>query len=451
MLDWMTGRMRPASVAQAVAEQAELEEQERLERIRRAWMAYYGRFPRPLRVRRGQPDDNVTLNYGRLIVNTGVGYLFGRDLRFEVLSDAAADAWLADCWRANRQMTTLTRLGINGGVAGHAVLQVRDGQPFPRIMIVDPMHLSVETDPEDFERVIAYRLQWNTVQQGRAAVRRRRVVRSEGSWEIVDEVSRGDSPIWEEISREEWPHEWAPIFHCQNLPSPNTFWGMSDLEEDVIDVNESINFVLSSIARILRIHAHPRTWGRGFSAESLRTAVDEITVLPGQNAELRNLEMQSDLASSIELYKRLTEALHKMTQIPEVAAGKLDSVGQLSGLALQILYRPLTDLTEMKRSLYGEMLQDLNRRLLELGGRGPDHEAAIHWQDMLPRDPRAEAETALLQEQLGASRATLLSRLGFDPEAEAERRAQEAEAGEALAQEAVLAFDRGQRSGAGPE
>jgi hypothetical protein len=438
--------MRPASVAQTVASQAEVEEQARLERIRRAWLAYYGQMDRPLRVRPGDPDDNVLLNYARLIVNTTVAFLFGRDIRFEVPGDEAADAWLQECWRANRLMSTITRLGINGAVAGHAVVQVRPGSPFPRVLLVDPMNLSVELDPEDYERVLEYRIQWNAVRDGRAAVRRRRVVRLDGAWEIIDEASAGDAPAWQELAREPWPYEWAPILHCQNLPSPNSFWGMSDLEQDVLHVNRSINFVLSNMARILRHHAHPWVWGRGFSADSIRASVAEIMVLPGADAELRTLEMQSDLASSIELYKRLTEALHKIASVPEVASGKLDSVGQLSGLALQLLYRPLVDMTEVKRSFYGELLLDLNRRLLELGGMEPQAEVVIHWQDILPRDPRTEAETAMLEEQLGASRRTLLSRLGFDPDQEAAQREDEADAAAAVAERQAAAFDRGAAS-----
>ena len=52
------------------------EELERQLRFKRAWEAYYGRTPKPLKVRQGGLDDNVQVNYARLIVNKGVSFLF---------------------------------------------------------------------------------------------------------------------------------------------------------------------------------------------------------------------------------------------------------------------------------------------------------------------------------------------------------------------------------------
>ena len=85
---------------------------------------------------------------------------------------------------------------------------------------------------------------------------------------------------------------------------------------------------------------------------------------------------------------------------------------------------------------------ELNRRLLALGGYGEENRTLIHWPELLPVDARAEAETALLHQQLGASADTLLQRLGFDPDLEREKR--EA-GGRQLAEGLLTAFDRGER------
>jgi len=180
--------------------------------------------------------------------------------------------------------------------------------------------------------------------------------------------------------------------------------------------------VLSNLARIIRFHAHPKTWGRGFLADQLKVAVDETIVLPSPDAELHNLEMESDLSSSIAFYERLREALHEISRIPEVATGKLDRTGQLSGVALAILYQPLLEKTESKRRTYGDMLVELNRRLLALGGYGEENHTVIHWPELLPRDMLQERQAALLDEQLGVSRDTILTRLGYDAELEAQKR-----------------------------
>ncbi len=114
--------------------------------------------------------------------------------------------------------------------------------------------------------------------------------------------------------------------------------------------------------------------------------------------------------------------------------------GALSGVALNILYQPLLEKTETKRRTYGDLLVELNRRLLALGGFGEDNFTVLHWPELLPGDPKAEAETALLQQQLGVSQDTLIERLGFDPELERQKRqAGDQQLGERL----LTAFERG--------
>ncbi|HOM83931.1 MAG TPA: phage portal protein, partial [Armatimonadota bacterium] len=303
--------------------------------------------------------------------------------------------------------------------------------------------VSVRWNPDDIEDVVEYRIQYTGMdpETGKPVTRRQGITRDGNVWRIREQEIRPGSAMWVTIREAVWPHEWSPIVDCQNLPEPNEYWGIPDVEEDALTLNGAINFVLSNITRIIRYHAHPKTWGRGFTAQQLNIAADETIVLPSPDAELHNLEMQSDLASSLALYERLREALFLTARVPEVATGKLDCAGALSGVALNILYQPLIEKTETKRRTYGEMLVELNRRLLALGGFGEDRYTVIHWPELLPGDPRAEAETALIYQQLGVSQDTLLQRLGFDPDLERQKR----EVGSAeLGEQLLTAFERGE-------
>jgi hypothetical protein len=196
---------------------------------------------------------------------------------------------------------------------------------------------------------------------------------------------------------------------------------------------------LSNIARILRFHAHPKTWAKGCAATDLKVAVDETIVLQSPEAELHNLEMQGDLNSSLEFYKRLKEAMHEIADVPEVATGKVESIGSLSGVALQILYQPLINKTKSKRETYGEMLIELNRRILEMAGFGSDNICEIHWSELLPKDIMQERQAALLDQQLGVSQDTLLMQLGYNPDLERQKR--ETNSAD-LAETMLTAFDR---------
>lgn len=418
---------------------------ERATRFARAWAAYYGHYARPLKVAPGRPDDNVAVNFARIVVDKGVSFLFGRDVGFEIdlAERTAAEEWLAKCWRHNRKMTLLQNLALNGAVCGHAFIKIVPSQPYPRLIVLDPGTVTVRWEADDIERIVRYEIQYTSVDpQTDEPVEVRQIVeRDRQIWRIVDQIGRRGSRDLVTVGENTWPYPWPPIVDCQNLPAPNEFWGLSDLTEDILRLNDAINFVLSNLIRIVRYHAHPKTWGRGFTASQLNIAADETIILPSADAELRNLEMTSDLAGSIALYERLREALHEVTRVPEVATGKLNRAGALSGVALQILYQPLLEKTETKRRLYGDLLIELNRRLLALAGFGDEINVTLVWPQLLPVDQKAEAETALLQQQIGVSQDTLLQRMGFDPDLERQKREV---SGQTFGEQLLTAFERGE-------
>ena len=436
-------------VDQHLLQNVAADELARLRRYRTAWEAYHGDFPEPLKAlkgRDGKPvaaDDNAIVNYARVVVDKGVAFLFGQAARFELdeSGQTPEEDWLAECWTANGGITTLQKLALNGGICGHTFAKIvpASGRPYPRIIVIDPANVAVGYDPGDIDEVLWYRIQYAGLDaQGEMVTYRQIIARDGGTWQITDQESK-EGASWRTVRTERWPYAWPPVVDCQNLPLPNEYYGLSDLPEDVLRLNRSINFVLSNLARIIRFHAHPKTWGRGFTADKLQIAIDETIVLPNEHSELRNLEMVSDLSSSIALFERLREALHEATRIPEVATGKLENVGALSGVALQILYQPLIEKTETKRRTYGELVIELNRRLLALGGYGEEHRGVIHWPEMLPGDPLVERQTALIDQQLGASSDTLLQQLGYDPDMERQKRVVEQQE---LGDEMLSAFDR---------
>jgi len=68
--------------------------------------------------------------------------------------------------------------------------------------------------------------------------------------------------------------------------------------------------------------------------------------------------------------------------------------------------------TQTKRTLYGGMLAELSRRVLEMGGFGSKVGVELEWPPVTPTDPLEEARTALAYRQLGLSGAASLRRLG---------------------------------------
>jgi hypothetical protein len=419
-------------------------EQSRVEVMRRRWKTYYGKIAPALKVRPGQADDNVRINYARMIVDKGVSFLFGKEIAFEIdeVQETQAETWLNAVWGRSRKMSLLQNAALVGGVTGHVFIKIVSGDPFPRLVVLDPETVTVSLAPDDVQQILGYQISYTSIDPKTSkAVSVRQVIERDGQfWHITDQIGDPERLTWATVGETTWPYTFSPIVDCQNLPAPGEFWGQSDLEDDVIEIIRAINFVASNTARIIRFHAHPKTWGRGFVAKDLKIGIDDTIILPSERAELHNLEMQSDLASSLRYLEVLRQALHEISRVPEVAAGNLDRVGALSGVALQILYQPLLEKTNTKRLLYGDMLVELNRRLLAIGGFGEGLHTTIHWQEILPKDPLQERQVALIDQQIGVSKDTLLQRLGYDPDVEFRKKEVEsAELGEQL----LTAFDRG--------
>jgi hypothetical protein len=383
------------------------------------WDYYLGQHRENIKRKEGQANDNVTLNWSYKVVNAGVGFLFGKPVTFELDESrerSKAELYLDEVWADDPaggfvQSVFLKSLAQNGGVCGTAFVRiyppVASGRP--RLVNINPEIVDVITNPDDVTDITAYHLVWPVMREEKKVWKRHRIERGEAKdfWTITAELygSNGEwaaDPSTGSGGVEEWPYDFAPIFHCQNLILANSVWGLSDLKD--ADLNDAINFVTSNVNRIIRFHAHPRTIGTGFAANQLQTtAVDQFWAIPGENAKVFNLEMGSDLASSRQHKADLEEAFHQVTDIPRLDPSSVN-LGALSGFALRILYGPLLTKTADKRGTYGGMLQQINRALLVMRGFPADAPTNVVWQDPLPAAGEERARIAQVLIDSGADR-----------------------------------------------
>lgn len=430
-----------------LAKKAVESEGDRLLLFEKRWKTYEGAVDDALKVEAGKANDNVKLNDARIIVDKGVSFLFGKDVSFDLVEGKKTpeEEYLDEVWFENSKVTTLQKLALNGAVYGTAFLKIkRVPGGLPRLIVIDPTTISVKLAEDDIDYVESYTIRYPSIDPNtnRPVTIRQEFERNGSGWVITDKRGYMDSANLEVVNREVWNYDFSPIVHCQNIVNPNVFWGRSDLEDDVIGAIMAKNFVISNMMKILRYHGHPKTWTKGVnSADELKANTDEVIMLQSPNAEIGLLEMQNDLGLSLQVYKNLSDHIHELARVPEVSTGKVESVGQLSGIALEILYQPLLELTESKRNTYGELITETNRRLLAINGMGDRHITKLNWQSLLPKDVQVQANAALTKKQLGVSTDTLLQQLGYDPDLERDKRERESESlGSAL----LRKFDSGE-------
>lgn len=465
----------PISQQPSVAQQRK-DRQDRMDKAMRYYLTQ-GVYA-PLKVPSTGVDDNVLLALGRLIVDKGVAFLFGPDVLSKIEDEEttpgpggkrvrrappkktgagagagakpegnpAAQLWLDLCWKRNKRMLTLQKLAMNGAICGHAFAKIVPAKPYPRVVVLDPRLVDVDVDPDDCDLVERFTVTTPSSDgdglDEAARPERRQIIQTSGeeddwgnptSWTVLDQVR--DQATWHTTQVATWDHPWPPIVHCQNLPRPNDFWGESDLSPDVIRLLDAINGATSRNHKIVRLWAGPKAWARGMgNTDAIDLSSDSVTLLPSETAELRTLEIKGDLSGARGHRDDLVDALSWVTRIPTVAMGKPDQGGKLSGVALALRYRPAIEKTEQKRRTYGDLVQDLDRHMLELGGFGADLQTQVVWPELIPTDPLEERQVFVMDDSLGvASLETIADALGYDYETESAQIALEKQAAADLA------------------
>lgn len=399
----------------------------RLDEMRYALKAMKGEHPASIAIS-DDTDDNVRLNLPRLITDSQVQGLFGKAPEWE----ADRDVPQLDAWRKateNRWDLTCQALAENGAWSGMAFLKIDTTGPAPRLIALDPIRWLPVHDPDDVDDTYAYIGRWPSIDAAGKRIWRRQLVErlANGSWQVRDQASREADRGYRDIAVNAWDYPWPPVDHAQNLPAPNECWGRPDLTRDVVDLAYAVNRNVSNANKVSRLWAHPKIVGFGFDGANLTWGPDEMPVVGNKDARIDVLTVSGDTAKITDLAAVMRGVLHLVARTPDVGADKLERVGALSGVALKLLYGPAEGIFEQKHLTYGPFLGRAQQHLAELNGWGDPGGFTITWQDPVPTDPLAIAQALQIWvSALGLSKETALDEGGYDPDQEAERKAEEA-------------------------
>ena len=425
------------------------EERDRAAKYELLWRYYGGQFKRPLKVTPGKPDDNVLINHCRRIVDKGVSFLMGQEVEFQLAEGqkTADEKALDEVWKDNHKMSLLHDVALNGGVCGTYHIQImpdKERASGVRLVNLYPGMVFPEWNPNDVDDVWVYQLRWRS-EDGKVK-RTIWTLREDGkTWEFFEEVMSGRGRWVKEGASGIWEYSWCPIISGKNLPNPNNFFGLSDLED--ADLNDAVNFVASNMNRITRLYGHPVPWGFGFSQKELSVEPGKAVLTNNEKANLQYLQMTSDMGNSLGLLQRYTTDFYKTARVPEMDPS-LMTLGAQSGFALRVLYGDLIEKTTTKQLLYGDALVELNRRILDFRGKGDDKIVTVHWKDPLPPDERSEI--AALQFDMQAelcSKETASEKRGYDFETENTRLEEEQQGKLNLGEALLTGFNQGKNLG----
>lgn len=431
----------------------------RVSRYQRLVEYYQGVHKRQIKVKVDQPDDNLVENYIDLIVERSISMLLGDGLVFE-LEDKDAKTYIDDVMKANRYKIRLHDAAQNASIYGTGFIKIIpnaiesktvENLLLPRLVVLDPRWMKVITNVEDIDNVVGYEMRY-TIHPDNEEVVRKEITEpltwdeygNPVTWVITNYVmNKATSYKWAVMNEPvTWEYEFPPIIHWKNMPFANEVYGKSDIE-GLLELQDRINLTSSNISKILRYHAHPKTWGNGLGMKDRASwGADEIVLITGENGKLANLEMQSDLGSSREYRNDLKTAMFDISRTVDLSNMK-DNLGQLTNFGLRVLYNDALDKMSTKRDLFDEALTEVVHRLLVLGGKNSDP-GKIKFPDPLPQDATENDQQDGFDMDHGlVSKQTVSERRGYDYEQEQERIQTEKSGEDTLGAELLKRFNEG--------
>jgi len=440
-----------------------------------------GEQKRFLRRSREGFDDNIVGNFLGLALNKSISLLFGQDVDFDFGEEAPEEIvdWIEDIWEANNKPILLHKLAMFGGEAGTVFVKlVQDNEIGWRIVPQDPVFKDVVTDPDDGEEVIRYITQYKyTDFDDREIAKREEITagnyvaetrRDEGvndvteikqgdpneippNWLIQNFVSsRETGGKWKLVSEEVWPFPKPPVIHWQNLPMVSSVWGMPDLPDDVVELQDKSNFNLSNINRIIRFFAHPFRWSRMFGGARLGGKSDDSDMdagpekMPNKDnpaAEIFQLPPVGDVPGALAHAQNLRQMIFDVTRNADITSMK-DRIGQLTNFGLKVLFHDALNKLETKRALYGWGLREINRRIFMFSGYEPI-DCEIVWENPMPVDEQALRQNMEADLRMGVvDKQTVSERLGYDWETVKARLEEQQQADADIGAMALENFDR---------
>lgn len=399
---------------------------------------YNGDMDDPLIVDENDPvNDNVILSILKQTVDRTLSFVFPEIPKLVIdpdIEESPDETFIDDTLRINGGLVFLNGLVYNGALAGHVFVKIMEADPtlegseeFPRLVNLHPCNITIYWDAGDQDRVLWYENQYqagedNFIQDTWFDNNRwltQTYIKPKGRqrWQTKGELS-----IWDSIL--------SPIIDVQHLPDAVRKYGKPDITTDLRKLNDGVNRVASDVSRILKHHAFPKTVVTGATSGDINSSeIGGLYSIANSDAKVVNLEMESDLASSMGYLDTLVDNMYLTTRVVKVT-GAVKDYQRVTNASIRSVYLDQLAKNQLLRWSYGELLQKIARRILLLKYNGNQAKAVrptVLWQDPLPMDDTEAINTLAVERNMHiVSQETASKKRGYDWESEEQKQINEA-------------------------
>jgi len=338
---------------------------------------------------REEGEALVMANYSRTVVNKKASWLVGQGQIIEVPQALRkiTKPVLCKVWQDNDEDKKLLEMATTGGVTGDVPVLVAYQPPTAlekrlnphmtgriRIRLLQPHQVFPTWNPLNVEEIVHLRIVTEVptyqpvppdVRGGRPAALGMGVVQKRKYIEDIypDRIIFG----WEDEKKEEMPNILGeiPFVHIPNEKFPGEFWGKSDLD-DLVDLQREMNEKLTDISDIVNYHAAPVTIITGAKAKQLEKGPKAMWSGLPADAKVFNLQLGGDLGVSFKYLEFVRQLILDISNIPDGAFGRIQSISNTTGAALQVQFQPLVEATNRKAVNYIAGLQKINYFILRI-------------------------------------------------------------------------------------
>lgn len=408
--------------------------------INTRWAYYDGDHHKWLASPKGAKDDNLTINLcGRSVDKTvefiGKPECFRADGYDESENAVTANQDALDMLYEQYD-DVIPEIVLSGLIAGHSFIKLfYDATGKAAMTALDPTYCVVFWDAMNTRIPLFYRLQWkqgdtnyrqDIVPNTMLATDENALVNPSlipDYWMIYDYKEIPLAARWQQTNEQKWEYPFAPLVEWSYKKRPHQYYGVSFLH-NAIPLNDAINFVASNTARILKHHAHPKTFVFGAEIEA-ENAVGGIWDNLPETARIESLELQSDLGSSLKMLDMLRGEFFANARVMDNASVK-DKLGQLTNFGVRMLFSDMLEMTDGYREAIEHGIGECLLRMMDINGIPLDYRPDAEWENPLPENKLELLQAAKVEKELGTtSERTLTESIGRDPDVEAQRKADE--------------------------
>jgi hypothetical protein len=326
---------------------------ERLQQYARFQRAYLGFSVRGVSNTSVVRDwKRIKFNFIKPVVDLSAGWFAAQPIDWDIDNNPDATKEAYAIWDRSGSDRALLENALACSIYGDLVgLATADDQQRPKIEFVDPNIATPLFDGADYSCLRSLEIAYEQMTDNGEVLTRREM------WEphrmeafVGDKQVREDSRTYDFL-----PAVWIRNSSVKGLP-----FGISDVEP-ILELVEEYDHLASKQTRIVDYYASPNIYFSGASKPTAGTdkQVGTVYYLP-ENGKAGFLEWSGPGPAIEDQLTRVRNAIAEVSQVPAVAFGQADSGATgISGVAIKILYGPLTNKALRKAACWGPCLEYL--------------------------------------------------------------------------------------------